>query len=52
MKVNELGIEERRTNGVLVMKTERKRAAGRTRLSLDNIEVDLKGNKMEGRGQD
>jgi len=38
---------ERITNSVLVAKTERKTAAGRPRLSLDNIKIDFKETSWE-----
>jgi hypothetical protein len=38
---------ERSINSVLVTKTERKTTAGRPRLSLDNIKVDLKEKRWE-----
>jgi hypothetical protein len=38
---------ERSTNSVLVANTEGKTAAGRPRLSLDNIKIDLKETRWE-----
>ena len=47
IKENEVRVWQRSTNSVLMDKTERKTAAGRPRLSLDNIKVDLKETRWE-----